>query len=94
MNAFPLRGNVSDLRHWLDNEGFTGKFIGLDAATLLNSSKDYIGAELSNDESSTLRLWCLIQAAKEERDKGEQQHFPHSLFVFLIIYYESPFPFT
>lgn len=74
MSDFPFGGNASDLRKWLDEEGFEGKFVGWMPASLIALNDPYIFDELQ-DYSSALRLCELLQTAIVNRIKGRRISF-------------------
>jgi hypothetical protein len=82
MSGFPKGGDVVAMRAWLDEKGFNGLLNGWDADALMgqDNADDLIRA-LGNNEGEGLRLWCLLNTARQTPSPGKEIYFPVTLFI-------------
>lgn len=68
MSDFPTGGNIQATRDWLDNKGFTEKFIGWEADEILGKSDDFIKAKFDNtpeEQERAERLCGRLNRARQ-----------------------------
>lgn len=93
MSDFPLGGNVSDLREWLDMKGFDGQFVGWEANALIGLKEVRIMNEFGLPQDRALSLYGLLEAANNKRGESttvlinsySNTHFSHLMINFYFI---------
>jgi hypothetical protein len=80
MSEFPKGGDVVGMRAWLDNRRFNGLLNGWDADALLGQEKEDIIRLVGNLEEG-LRLWGLLNTARQTLSAGKEIYFPITLFI-------------
>lgn len=68
---------MNDLRIWLDNEGFDGKFVGWKPDALIGAKETAIAKkfQLPEEEERLDILLGLLETAKSERGRGTRISF-------------------
>ncbi len=68
MSDFPKGGDIQATRNWLDQKGFTGKFLNWKADAILGLEKSDI-IDLVGDAAEGLRLWGFLNTARQAQGK-------------------------
>ena len=96
MSEFPRGGDVVGMRAWLDNRGFIGLLNGWDADALMGvDNADLLIRALGNNEGEGIRLWGLLNTARQIPSPGKEIYFPITFFIpsaslFPMIYSHPP----
>lgn len=85
MSDFPKRGDIEATRAWLEQNGFYGpQLTNWNAEALLGQEKEDI-IFLVGNRVDGLRLWGLLNTARQTPSPGKENYFPITFFFIIPI---------